>query len=153
MVRTGNPARTSRKIISALDEKHNVPLFFGIAAQREILRLLDEQTAHPIFGLRSFRDTWRMNVKPFCRLREHPGIRPLRVPKPDPLKDAFVAPDKFAEDATMTLMMNLSRENLHARDSGIAHVRRSVVARHQRLLRVRGESLPKLFVLRRHLKS
>jgi hypothetical protein len=69
-----------------------------------------------------------MNMKSFRRLREHPGICPLGRPQPDPLEDAFIAPDELGEKTAMPLAMNRSRKNLHARNRRVARIGRSVIA-------------------------
>src|SRR5205814_8965324 len=93
----------------ALHEKHHIPLFFGVLAQRDILRLLDEQPAHPLVGFRSLWDARRMHMETFRGLREHPGICPLSRPQSDPLKDAFITPDELGEKAAMPLAMHRYR--------------------------------------------
>src|SRR6476661_10223181 len=56
-----------------------------------------------------------MYVETFRRVREHLRSRPLLRPQTDPSENPFVAPHKFPEAPTMTLRINFSRENFHAR--------------------------------------
>src|SRR5215469_7813124 len=57
-----------------------------------------------------------MHMETFRRLRKHPRSRPLLRPESNPAENAFVAPHEFAEEASMTLQVNLSCENFHAWD-------------------------------------
>src|SRR6478752_7255032 len=56
-----------------------------------------------------------MHMETFRRVCEHPRSRPLLRPQADPSENPLVAPHKFPEAPTMTLRVNSSCENFHAR--------------------------------------
>src|SRR5262249_31405951 len=87
-----------------------------VATPRILFRFIDEQVAQPIRRGAPSRNTGRMYMETFCRVRKHPRSRPLLRPEANPAENAFVVPHKFAEEASMTLRVNLSCENFHARD-------------------------------------
>jgi hypothetical protein len=72
-----------------------------------------------------------MHVKTFRREREHSRSRPLLRPQANPSENSFVAPHKFPEAPTMTLRVNFSREDFHARYPGFFDLALAFVGRHE----------------------
>jgi hypothetical protein len=113
-----------------------------------------------------------MNVETFRGMGKHPGIGPLARPESNALEHAFIAPDKFPENAAMPLKMNLPRKDLDAGNPNftmffaigrrqqarlepgagkpVGKRLRRIVAQHERFSRFRRETFPKLFIERRH---
>jgi hypothetical protein len=57
-----------------------------------------------------------MHMKSLRALCKHARGRPLLRPEANPRENPFVAPHKFAEAPTVTLRMNFSWKNFHARN-------------------------------------
>src|SRR3954447_13424224 len=72
-----------------------------------------------------------MDVKTFRRVRKHPRSRPLLRPQADPRENPFIMPNKFPKTPTMTLRINFSREDFHARNPGLFDLGLAFVGGHQ----------------------
>src|SRR6478735_8294156 len=92
---------------------------------------MDKQAAQPIRRNVAFRNTRRMHVETFRRVREHPRSRPLLWPETDPSENPFVAPHKFPEAPTMSLRVNFSCEDFHARYPGFFDLALAFVGSHE----------------------
>ena len=107
----------------SLEKKHDVPLFVIITTPRIILWPVHEQTSQPFFGGRVGRNIWWMHMKSLGAGCKHACGRPLLRPKSDLRQDSFVTSDKFTENSAMTLRMNFSWKNFHARNPDALYVR------------------------------
>src|SRR4029077_18785038 len=72
-----------------------------------------------------------MDVETFRSRRKHTRSRPLLRPQANPRENSFVAPHKFPEAPTMTLRVNFSRENFHARYPGFFDLALVLVGDHE----------------------
>jgi hypothetical protein len=61
-------------------------------------------------------------MEAFCCVCKHARSRPLLRPKPNAREDAVISPHKFAKESPVTLRVNFSSENLHARDPSFLNV-------------------------------
>src|ERR1700736_2515410 len=63
-----------------LHEKHHVPLFSIVTAQRIVRGFVQKQAAMPFCRSRVRWNAWWMHMKPFCTMGKHPRRRPLLWP-------------------------------------------------------------------------
>src|SRR5512132_2019938 len=101
---------------TSLEKKHDVPLLVIVTTQRIILRRAYEQTPQPFLGGRIGRNAWWMHMKSLRALCKHARGRPLLWPKSDFRQHSLIAAAKFTENSAMTLRMNFSWKNFHARN-------------------------------------
>jgi hypothetical protein len=139
-----------------------------------LFRFIDEQAAQPICRSAACRNAWWMHVETLRSVRKHPRSRPLLRPESNPAKNAFVAPHELPKKSSVTLGINRSRENFHARnprvfDFALLHVcvhkfsgldpspsqllrKRggAIVASAQSVLSAQVDALPKIFFALAH---
>src|SRR4029077_9471137 len=106
----------------SLEKKHDVPLLVIVTTQRIILERAHEHTSEPFLGRRIGWNARRMYMKSLRALCKHARGRPLLRPKSDFRQHSLIAAAKFTENSAMTLRMNFSWKNFHARDPGALYL-------------------------------
>src|SRR5262245_60127186 len=83
-----------------------------------------------------------MHMETFGRRCEHARSRPLLRPQANPRENPFLASHKFTEKSPMSLRVNFSRENFHARYPGFVDLA---------LILIRGHKFARVYTSLRQL--